>query len=445
MLYDWAAQPVFLLVLTFFFAPYFVEHFAADPISGNSIWGYAIAASGLIVALLGPVLGAIADTTGRRKVWLAVFSAMLVIGGSTLWLAHPLLAVLMPVIVGAVILTFVGAEFTAVFTNAMLPSLVPPSKIGRLSGIGWSVGYAGALVALAVFLLLIYPAKADGTTLLGVPSILGFAHQSLDAERFTGPFSAIWYLIFVLPLFLFTPDSPRRSQFSAGQAVKAGLRELWHTLGQVRERGYLFRFLIARMLYVDGLNAIFAFGGIYASSVFGWSGIPLALFACVLSLSGFFGAVVGGFADDRYGPRPIILCCLIGLLVTAGFALSIDDRHMAFFIESLPAADRNAPFGSPAEYAFIAAAAGIGLFVGPLQASSRSLMARLTPVEKSQEYFGLFAFAGKATSFVAPFLISTVTLASGSQRIGMSIIALFLVAGFLLMLTVRVPTQEHNQ
>ncbi|MEL7238329.1 MAG: MFS transporter, partial [Planctomycetota bacterium] len=384
-----------------------------------------------------PILGAIADRTGRRKIWLAGFSVMLVAGAAGLWAAEPGRADLMPAIVACVVLLFVGAEFTAVFTNAMLPSLVAPARIGRVSGVGWSAGYAGGLVALAVFLLFVLPVRADGTTLPGFPALFGFAAGSGEAERFTGPFAALWYLMFVLPLFFFTPDTPRGSAGGIGQAVVTGLRELKRTLASVRQNATLVRFLIARMLYVDGLNAIFAFGGIYATAIFGWSGLPLALFACVLSVTGLLGALVGGLADDRFGPRAIILTCLVGLLVTAGLALSIDGQSVLFGAVQVTSADRAAAFTSPAEFAFIAATAGIGLFVGPLQASSRSYMARLTPPEKAQEYFGFFAFAGRATSFAAPLAIATATVASGSQRIGMAMIALFLLAGFALMLTVE--------
>ena len=206
---------------------------------------------GVIVALAGPLLGAIADNTGYRKRWLAAFSAMLILGASLLWLAEPGASELMPLIFVAVVLTFLGAEFGTVFTNAMLPGLARPGQVGRLSGIGWSTGYAGALVALAVFLLLIFPATSAGNTVAGWPSLFPSLSKNHGGDRVTGPFAAIWYLVFVLPLFLFTPDIRTRARVPIGKAMVQGVRELARTLRQARTHAVMFRFLIARMRYVE--------------------------------------------------------------------------------------------------------------------------------------------------------------------------------------------------
>src|SRR6201993_4172965 len=165
--FDWAAQPYFTLITTFVFAPYFATHVAPDPATGQSLWGFATAAAGMAIALLSPVLGAIADASGRRKPWIAAFGAMLVIGSSLMWFGRPGDTSVIPALLLAYAIATVGAEFATVFNNAMMPTLVPPERIGRLSGTGWATGYIGGIVSLIIVLGFLAANPETGRTLLG--------------------------------------------------------------------------------------------------------------------------------------------------------------------------------------------------------------------------------------------------------------------------------------
>lgn len=436
VLFDWAAQPVYTLVLTFLFAPFFANVFYGDAVQGQAVWGYLTALTGILVALAGPVLGAIADASGRRKLWLAVFSAGIAAGLSALWLAVPgEAAAILPVCAG-VVLAVVCTEFATIFTNAMMSGLAPPEKLGRLSGTGWAVGYVGGLVSLVIAAGLMIADPGTGRTMLGLPSVLpldAFAHEG---ERAVGPFSALWYLLFVLPLFLFTPDALPRRQGS-GAPVGDGFRQLAETLRHARRYSHIVRFLVARLLYIDGLGAIFAFGGIYAASVFGWGAPQLGLFGIILAAAGALGAFAGGWLDDRFGPRAVILATLAGLGLAALGVVSVDRESVFFFVAAAPPPEGAGAFASAGEKVYLGFAILIGLTAGPLQSASRTWLARAAPPDMMTEFFGLFAFSGKITAFAAPLLVGAVTAWSGSERAGIASILVFLLAGFAVMLRVR--------
>jgi UMF1 family MFS transporter len=210
-----------------------------------------------------------------------------------------------------------------------------------------------------------------------------------------------------------------------------GIKQLY------REHRQIALFLIARMLYADGLGAVFAFGGIYAASVFGWGATELGLFGIVLTIAGTIGAVLGGLLDDRIGSKRVIAAMLIVFILASIGVLSVDKDHVLFVQQVEPKLAGSAPFSSTGEQVYLAFAILIGLASGPIQAASRTLLARMSPPEKTTEFFGFFSFSGKATAFAAPLLIGVVTAASGSQRLGIASSLLFLIAGFLLLLRVR--------
>ena len=431
LLFDWAAQPYFTLVLTFVFAPYFASALAADPVEGQAIWGYAAAAAGLLIALLSPVLGAVADASGARKPWIALFSVFLITGAGLLWFAAPGAAYAVPLALAGFGLATVGAEFATVFTNSMMPDLVPENRMGRLSGYGWATGYAGGLVSLVIVLGFMAANPQSGLTLLGLEPLFGLDPAAREGDRASGPFTALWYLVFVVPLFLFTPDTPKR--LSIGNAVGSGLIALGATLkGLPRHRTVLW-FLFANMIYKDGLAALFAFGGIYAAGAFGWGTIEIGVFGVLLTITGTFGSVLGGILDDRFGPKAIVSGALAILILTTVGILSIDREHIAFFLPVAGAAPGAGLFSTPSEIAYLVLGGVIGAAAGPLQAASRTLLVRISPRQHMTEFFGLFALAGKVTSFAAPILVATVTLWSGSQKAGMAVIVVFFIAGLAVL------------
>ncbi len=283
------------------------------------------------------------------------------------------------------------AEFTTVFTNSMMPTLVPQSQLGRLSGLAWAVGYAGGLVSLAVMAGFIVADPATGRSVLGFEPVLTLDTVQREGERLVGPFAAIWYVVFMIPFFLFVPDERGAARASGRPA----LAELWSTIRSLSGDRNMLHFLAARMLYSDGLAAIFAFGGIYGASVFGWGALELGLFGIVLTIAGTFGAVIGGVLDDKVGSKTVIMVSLVLLLAGALGILSVDPNHVLYVSEVVPKAPGSAPFSSTGELVFLAFAVLVGMVAAPVQAASRALLARLAPPEKMTQYFGLFAFSGK--------------------------------------------------
>ena len=436
-LFDWSAQPYYTLILTFLFAPYFATTVVGDPAHGQTLWGYAAAAAGIVIAIGSPLLGARADGRGRRKPWIALFSLIFMACLATLWLAEPgAPKTTIWLVLGAFVVATAAVEFTTVFTNAMMPTLVPHEQLGRLSGFGWGVGYAGGLVSLAIVAGLIVANPATGKTILGLDPIVKLDAISHVGDRLVGPFSAVWYLIFMIPFFLFVPDI-RATSRPIGVASRSATAELWDTIKSLPSHPDMLFFLIARMIYSDGLSAIFAFGGIYGAATFGWGPLELGIFGIILTLTGVFGAIIGGFLDDRVGSKTVILVSLLLLIAGALGILSVDKSHVLFTTEVAPKLDGSSAFSSQGERVFLAFAVLVGLVAAPVQAASRALLARLAPPDKVTQYFGLFAFSGKVTAFMAPFAVATVTAITGSQRYGMASILLFLVAGILLMLPVR--------
>jgi UMF1 family MFS transporter len=436
VLFDWAAQPYYTLVLTFLFAPFFATVVVGNAAQGQTLWGYAAAAAGIFIAIGSPLLGAFADGRGRRKPWIALFSLLLIAGLASLWMAKPGAdnMTIALVLFGFVMAT-IAAEFTQVFTNAIMPTLVPSEKLGRLSGTGWAIGYAGGLLSLAVMAGLIVTDPTTGKTILGLDPLLKLDAAAREGDRLVGPFAAAWYVLFMIPFFLFVPDTHKPPP--PGTVKKTALAELWDTLSGLPQHPDMLFFLLARMLYIDGLTAIFAFGGIYGASVFGWQALELGIFGIALTLTGVFGAIIGGVLDDRIGARNVVMLALAILLAGTFGILSIDKSHVLYGVEVAPKDAGSKPFSSAGELVFLAFAMVIGIVAAPVQAASRSLLARLAPAEKVTQFFGLFAFSGKVTAFFAPFLIATVTAMTGSERAGLSAIAFFLIAGMVLMLKVH--------
>lgn len=440
LMFDWATQPVFTLITTFIFAPYFAGRFMGDAVTGQAYWGYATATAGIIIALMSPVLGSIADVTGRRKPWIAGFSILLVCGAFMLWeavphlQAHPELDPASPairpfdslvffVLAGYVLVT-IGAEFATVFTNAMMPSLVPSERLGRLSGTGWAIGYAGGLVSLVLVLGFLVASPETGKTLLGFTPLGDLNPAQAEGTRATGPLTAFWYLVFVLPLFLFTPDTPRKIGVSFLSAARRGIGNLVQRFAAARQDKPLFLYLIAHMLYVDGLIALFAFGGIYAQGVFGWDTTKLGLFGIFLTITGVAGALIGGRLNDRLGSVAVIKGSIVILIFSSIAILSIEKSTIFF---AFPVST------GIAELVYYLIGGIIGAAAGPLQSASRTYLAEITKPEERTGAYGLYAMVGKVTSFAGPLAVGLLTAISQSQRIGISALIVFLIAGFIVL------------
>ena len=419
--FDWASQPYNTLLLTFIFGPY-INELLGDGTAAQTAWGFGVGAAGIVIALSAPVLGALADTGGTRMRWIWVFSGLYVVGSAGLWLAAPgdfnLVLVLALFALG-----LIGMEFATTFTHAMLPALTTREDIGRLSGNGWAFGYLGGLVALVLMLVFFAESAATGRTFVGLPPAFGLDPETREGTRFVGPLTALWYVVFMVPFFLWVREPPpvRRAK----GAVREALTGLGQTIRQLPRHPSRFSYLGASMLYRDGLNGMYAFGGIYAAGVLGWSVVDTGIFGILAIVAGTLAAWLGGRADSAFGPKPVIAVCIVVLTAVAiAIVFVAPDR---LFGVALPEGSRLP------DIAFYVLGALIGAAGGTLQAASRTMMVRQADPVRMTEAFGLYALAGKATSFIAPLSIGVVTMATGSQQLGVTPLIVLFLLGLILL------------
>jgi UMF1 family MFS transporter len=434
-LFDWANQPFFTVITTFIFAPYFANVMVGDPIQGQAAWAFTQSASGILIALMSPFLGAMADAGGPRKPYILTFQLLLVLGCISLWWAFPGRPDLIAPISAAVVVATVGAEMSIVFNNAQLPNIVRSERMGWLSGFGWGLGYCGGLVALFAVLLVSRP------ELFGLPERIDGPLFGLDAkthqlERLMGPASALWLVVFVIPMFLFTPDAAKRN-IPLLQAARQGGSSLLHTVRRLGRFRNALRYLIAFMLYNDGLAAIIAFGGVYAAATFGWSTVTLGIFGIILTVFAIPGAFLGGRLDDKLGSKRVVQMAIVGVIVAAVGIVGVSADRVLFFIPAAELSPARDLFGSLQERVFMGFALLLGICMGPMQAASRTMIGRLAPEGMTGEFFGLFALSGRATAWMAPLAIGIITEATSSNRLGVACVLFFLVLGFILLWTVR--------
>lgn len=400
-LYDWGNTAFASIIQTFVFATYFVKTVAVNETIGSAQWGTITGVSAFIVAVFSPIFGAIADHSGGRKTWLALFTLLCIIPTALMWFILPSSAyvslALWTVGIGAI-----GAEGAYIFYNAMLPELAEPSQLGKWSGWGWGMGYAGGVASLIISLF----AFVNGSN-----AWFPLDETTAEPVRATFLLAAVWYAFFCIPLFLFTPASPRSGKSMKTAAIE-GVQQLWTFLCQIRQYGTIVRFLIAKMFYIDGLSTLFAFGGIYAATIFGMQPTEVLQFGIAMNVVAGIGAASLAFLDDWMGSKKVILFSLVGMIIPGCFALAATEKWEFWLLGLL-----------------------MCVFVGPVQSSSRALMARIAPAHMRRQMFGFYMLSGKATAFFGPLLYGWVAYLSGSLRWGMSTIILLFLLGGLIMLT----------
>jgi len=430
MAFDWAAQPFFTAVVTFVFGPYFVSRLAADAAIGQAWWGYTITVSGVVIAVLSPVLGAVADAAGPRKPWLFVLAVIQVVAMSGLWFAAP--GSPMVYASALIVCASLAAEFSIVFNDSMLPGLAGGHDVGRISNVAWGLGYLGGLVFLIGVVAFLAGDPATGLTILGWKPLFGLDPAAGEGARIAGPLAGLWYVVFVLPMFLFTPDMPRLRRL--GPAVRAGLSDLAGTLSQARRRPGLIRFLAARMIYQDGVNGLLALGGTFAASMFSWSTMEIGIYGIILNVVAIAGCLIAARLDRKLGSRAVVLLSLGCLIVATIGIVSTGPGYTLFGLFRFAHESAAGLFATPAEKAYLVFGLLVGLAFGPVQASSRSFLARsIDPVEAGR-FFGLYALCGRVTSFAAPLSVATVTLWTGSARAGMAVLIVFLTVGMVALI-----------
>lgn len=401
-LYDWACASFAVIVMTFIFAIYFTSKVAINPVVGTYQWANASALAGIIIAFLSPVMGAVADYGGYHKAWLFFFSVIAVICTALLWFAYPsphyVYYTLACVVIGTI-----GYEVGLVFYNSFLGDLAPKSYLGRISGWGWGSGYLGGICALTI--ALVFFVKSN-THLLDT--------ATSEHIRICGPFSALWFAIFALPLFFFV-QSKAVSPKPLTQAVSVGCRELWKTIKQLPKDKNIFIYLISHMIYTDGLNTLFTFGGIYAAGTYGLNFEEVLLFGISMNIIAGIGAIVMGWMDDFLGSKFTVMLSLIVMTLLGTPLLFLHSKYLFWFMALL-----------------------VCIFVGPVQSASRTLMVRLMRTRNlSTEMFGLYSLSGRITAFIGPWILGELTLLFNSQRVGMSVIMAFFALGAMLLIPVK--------
>ena len=419
-MYDFANQPFTNLVVTFIYGTFFTTVIASNEIVGTQQWSHAISVTAIVVALLSPLMGALADRGGYRKMFMLGFTWLTIVATTVLYFVMPgevFRALLWFVIAN------VGFEMGSVFCNAYLPDISHSKNIGRISGYGWSLGYVGGLIALA--LAMVFLVQTD-TPIFGFGKGEAGGYENIRA---TNLLVAVWFAVFSIPTFLFVKDRKPETK-ALLKNVKHTVKDFRTTIKELKEYPQIVRFLLARLVYNDGLVTIFAFGGIYAAGSLDFTLDEIIILGIVLNITAGLGAFLMGYLDDKVGGRKTIKVTLIGLMIAV--VLAVYAPQLRPWLQYVLGGS-SVPDWITGKNIFWLAAVIIGMFSGPNQAASRSLMGRFTPEAKKNEFFGFFAFSGKVTAFAGPFLLGVLTVAFESQRVGVAVTFFFFLIGFLLL------------
>ena len=431
MMFDWATQPFYTLGLTFIFGPYFasvasdtflntgMDETSADA-TAQTIWSWGQAIAGLFVAVIGIIAGAYADSTGRRMPWLWAASIVFIFCAWMLWYMVPDGSTIWSSLI-IFSIAFIAAELALVFTNAVLPSLGEQNDVGKISGNGAALGYTGGILSL--FIMLFFFFDDGGKTFIGLEPGFGLLDtDKREGTRAVGPLISIWFIIFMVPYFLWVQENKNPNREGGfGQSMK----ELKASLLGMLKRPSLFSFMGAQMFYRDALNGLYAFGGVYAVLVLDWGLTQLGIFGILGGVSAALVTWISGKYDRKLGPKPVIYfhvwvlivvsLCIIGMSRTSFYGIVLPDGS------SLP------------DIIFYVCGAAIGGSGGGVYAASRSMMVRHTNPNRPTEAFGLFALAGKATAFLAPLLIGVFTYLLNDARLGFSPVIGLFILGLILM------------
>ncbi|MFT5785817.1 MAG: UMF1 family MFS transporter [Ascidiaceihabitans sp.] len=440
--FDWASQPYHTVLNTFIFGPFFAAIAAtyflnlglsedlADA-KAQSLWAWSTALFGIIIALTAPVFGAMADSSGRRMPWIVGFSIMYVLGSGLLWFTDPAAGNLYWML-AAFGMGFIGAEYALIFVNAQLPKLGTRDEIGKISGSGFAIGYLGGVVSLILVLALIVE-QGNGLTIVGLEPLFGLDPSQREGTRATGIFTAVWFAVFMIPYFLWVREKPSTAK---RDSVSEALGSVITSIKGLRDKPSLAYYLVSSMLYRDGLNGLYSFGGVYALLVLNWEVSQVGAFGVIAALGAAVFSYIGGFADRRFGPKPVIIISILALMAVSFTIINLSPT--TFFGFQLAEGT-----GLP-DTVFMVCGVFIGGMGGVVQSTSRSLMVRHCDPESSTEYFGLYGMSGRATAFLAPLMIGIVTAATGSARIGISPVLVLFFIGLILLFWVKAEGENNT-
>ena len=398
-LYDFANSAFTTIIITFIFATYFAKQIAPNPILGQSYWGWTIGITGLLVALIGPLIGSFADKKNCTEFFIKLFTIICIILTSFLWFSKPSEKYLLYTLIIVALANFFY-ELSLIFYNSILKRISNHNNLGKSSGFSFALGYIGGILILIVCIKIFI----DNDVLP-----FGLSKENSENIRATSIVVALWYLIFSIP-FLFSLKKKIKNKIERSSNNIKKIKNLFWDKGL----NNLGKFLLARMLYADGLNAIIIMGGIFAVGVFNLEIKDLLVLSVLMNITAFIGAIIGGYANDKFSSKSVIIFSLLGLIFSSAIILFIKTKIFFLIFASIN-----------------------GFFIGPIQSASRVFITKSIDENNQASGFGLFALSGKLTSFIGPLLVSTLTYISNSQRIGFSAAIILLLIGLLILLKVK--------
>ena len=398
-LYDFANSAFTTIIITFIFATYFAKQIAPNPVLGQSYWGWAIGITGLLVALIGPLIGSFADKKNCTEFFIKLFTIICIILTSFLWFAKPSEKYLLYTLLVVASANFFY-ELSLIFYNSILKRISNSNNLGKSSGFSFALGYIGGILILIICIKVFIDNEV-------LP--FGLSKENSENIRATSIVVALWYLIFSIP-FLFSLKKKIKNKIERSSNNIKKIKNLFWDKGL----NNLGKFLLARMLYADGLNAIIIMGGIFAVGVFNLEIKDLLVLSVLMNITAFIGAIIGGYANDKFSSKSVIIFSLLGLIFSSTIILLIKTKIFFLIFASIN-----------------------GFFIGPIQSASRVFITKSIDENNQASGFGLFALSGKLTSFIGPLLVSTLTYISNSQRIGFSAAIILLLIGLLILLKVK--------
>ena len=398
-LYDFANSAFTTIIITFIFSTYFAKQIAPNPVLGQSYWGWTIGITGILVALTGPLIGSFADKKNCTEFFIKLFTIICVILTSLLWFSKPSEKYLLYTLIIVALANFFY-ELSLIFYNSILKRISNSNNLGKSSGFSFALGYVGGILILIVCIKIFI----DNDVLP-----FGLSKENSENIRATSIVVALWYLLFSIP-FLFSLKKKIKNKIKKSSNNIKKIKNLFWDKGL----NNLGKFLIARMLYADGLNAIIIMGGIFAVGVFNLEIKDLLVLSVLMNITAFIGAIIGGYANDKFSSKSVIIFSLLGLIFSSAIILFIKTKIFFLIFASIN-----------------------GFFIGPIQSASRVFITKSIDKNNQASGFGLFALSGKLTSFIGPLLVSTLTYISNSQRIGFSAAIILLLIGLLILLKVK--------
>lgn len=427
--FDFARSPFYYVVIIYVFSTYFAESVVGDSAKGQAIFSSTVTFAGMVMAIMAPFLGGYMDRGGAKKPVLLGLMTLLALASAGLGFVTPGSPIAIPL--GMVLLVISGCCYSVseLFHNALLPAAGNRLQIPSISGLGLSMG---SLAAVIVLLLIFYFLKTPPW---------GLAEQ--DVARLSGALCAVWLILFILPFLFGMPDLYQRD---ASWRTARFLPSQWAPVKATRqlfaEHSPIMKFLIARMIFMDGLTALFTIGAVYVSGVLGWTRSETAMMGILSTLSAVIGGFLGGLLDRAFGPRNAILIELISITLIFCFQIGISQDSLLFGLIAMSEnpADRDI-FTRPIDVIYLISIVPLSAFVIAAYSSCRTLLVSMSPRDELGKFFGIYAMTSTVTVWLGPGLVALATFVTDSQRLGFSSLVILFVLGSVLMLGVPYKKQ----